>query len=50
LYRCCPPRGRRLFDNSGPEHIELTLLRRLVGDDADLAQRVLHLRYRVEHP
>jgi dihydrofolate reductase len=42
--------GRRLFDSLPPEHIELTLLRRLVADEADLAHRVLHLRYRVEHP
>jgi dihydrofolate reductase len=40
--------GRRLFDNLPCQHIELTLLRRLVADDADLAHRVLHLRYRVE--
>jgi hypothetical protein len=38
-----------LFDNSGPEHIELTLLRRLVADHADLTHQVLHLRYRVEY-
>lgn len=37
--------GRRLFDSRSREHIELTLLRRLVEDDADLALRVLHLRY-----
>ena len=33
--------GRRLFDNLGPEHIELELVRRLEARD------VTHLRYRV---
>jgi dihydrofolate reductase len=36
--------GRRLFDALGPQHIELDLVRRLLGRD------VAHLRYRVRHP
>lgn len=35
--------GRLLFDELGPEHIELELVRRLPGRDAT------HLRYRVRH-
>lgn len=36
--------GRRLFDNLGPEHIELDLVRTLE------APGTLHLRYEVRHP
>lgn len=43
--------GRRLFDNLPADHIELELVRRLTAPDADdLAQRVMHLRYRVQRP
>jgi dihydrofolate reductase len=35
--------GRRLFDSSSPDHIELELVRRLEARD------VTHLRYRVRH-
>ena len=42
--------GRRLFDHLPAEHIELELLRRLTPDDADLAHRIMHLRYRVRRP
>jgi dihydrofolate reductase len=42
--------GRRLFDHLPAAHIELDLLRRLTADDADLAHRVMHLRYRVQRP
>lgn len=43
--------GRRLFDHLGAEHIELELLRRMSADHVDnLAQRVIHLRYRVKRP
>jgi dihydrofolate reductase len=35
-------RGRRLFDDVSPDHVELELLRSLEGSD------VLHLRYRVK--
>ena len=34
--------GRRLFDNMGPEHIELDRVRILEGEDG-----VTHMRYRV---
>ena len=36
-------RGRRLFDNLGPEHIELERTRVLEGDG------VTHMHYRVQH-
>jgi dihydrofolate reductase len=40
--------GRRLFDNLPAKHIELDLVRQLTTPDIeDLAQRVMHLRYRV---
>ena len=40
--------GRRLFDNLPAEHVELELVRSLATPDGtDLAQHVLHLRYRV---
>lgn len=40
--------GRRLFDNLPAEHTELELVRRLAAPDVDdLAQQVMHLRYRV---
>lgn len=41
-------RGRRLFDNLPPDHVELQLVRELKDQDsADPNQHVLHLRYRV---
>jgi dihydrofolate reductase len=40
-------RGRRLFDNLPPEHIDLELLRQLTPDVESPAHRVTHLRYRV---
>jgi dihydrofolate reductase len=43
--------GRRLFDNLPAEHIELDLVRRLTTpEDAEPAQHVTHLRYRVPRP
>src|SRR5215207_2493900 len=39
--------GRRLFDNLPAEHVELDLVRSLPASEAEHAQRVLHLRYRV---
>jgi dihydrofolate reductase len=40
--------GRRLFDNLPAGSVELELVRSVATpDDVDLAQRVLHLRYRV---
>jgi dihydrofolate reductase len=43
--------GRRLFDNLPADHIELILDRVLTTpDEADLARRVTHLRYRVRRP
>jgi dihydrofolate reductase len=40
--------GRRLFDNLPADYVELELVRSLpTPDEVDLAQRVLHLRYRV---
>ena len=39
--------GRRLFDNLPAEHVELDLIRRLIPDVAEPAQRVMHLRYRI---
>lgn len=39
--------GRRLFDRVAPGPTELELVRELSTRDADLAHRVLHLRYRV---
>ena len=39
--------GRRLFDNLPADHVELELVRQLTPDVEDLAQRVMHLRYRV---
>jgi RibD C-terminal domain len=43
-------RGRRLFDHLAAERIELGLTRELNVADADPADRVLHLRYRVQRP
>jgi dihydrofolate reductase len=41
--------GRPLFANLPADHIDLTLVRRLTTPDVDdLAQRVMHLRYRVD--
>jgi dihydrofolate reductase len=42
-------RGRRLFDDLPPDHIDLELVRQLTPDVEDLAHRVTHLRYRVRH-
>jgi dihydrofolate reductase len=43
--------GRRLFDNLPAEHIELDLVRRLTTPEVEeLAQHVMHLRYRVHRP
>ena len=42
--------GRRLFDHLPAEPVELELLRHLQSQDGDLADRVMHLRYRVLHP
>jgi riboflavin biosynthesis pyrimidine reductase len=43
--------GRRLFDNLPAQHIELDLIRRLTTPEVeDLAQHVMHLRYRVRRP
>jgi dihydrofolate reductase len=39
--------GRRLFDNLPPDRVELELVRCLNTPDLPLAQRVMHLRYRV---
>ena len=40
--------GRRLFDHLPARHVELDLVRRLVTSEPDdLAQHVVHLRYRV---
>lgn len=39
--------GRRLFDNLPPDRVELELVRCLNTPDFPLAQRVMHLRYRV---
>jgi dihydrofolate reductase len=43
-------RGRRLFDNLPPEHIELDLARCLTTPQVqDLAQHATHLRYRIRN-
>jgi dihydrofolate reductase len=42
--------GRRLFDHLPAERTELELTRELNAADADLAHRVLHLRYRILRP
>lgn len=43
--------GRRLFDSLPAEHIELSLVRRLTTPAVEeLAQHVMHLRYRVRRP
>jgi hypothetical protein len=43
--------GRWLFDNMPPEHVELDLVRRLTTPKVEeLAQHVVHLRYRVRRP
>jgi len=42
--------GRRLFDHLLSEHVELDLVRRLAASHDELAQHVLHLRYRVRRP
>jgi dihydrofolate reductase len=43
--------GRRLFDHLPPEPVELDLVRCLTTPDVeDLAQRVMHLRYRILRP
>jgi dihydrofolate reductase len=39
--------GRRLFDNLPPDRVEFELVRCLNTPDLPLAQRVMHLRYRV---
>ncbi|MCO1656406.1 dihydrofolate reductase family protein [Pseudonocardia sp. S2-4] len=39
--------GRRLFDDPAAEPVELDLARRLITDDVEPAQRVMHLRYRI---
>ena len=40
--------GRRLFANLPATHVELDLVRRLTAPDVDdLAQQVMHLRYRI---
>lgn len=43
--------GRRLFDDLTADHVELELVRVLKAlDTVDLAQQVVHLRYRVRRP
>jgi dihydrofolate reductase len=39
--------GRPLFDNLPAEHVELELVRRLIPEVEEPAQRVMHLRYRI---